>query len=244
MAKLTATFVSLFPESVDSIVNSSILGRAIKASHLEIQKIQIRDYATSKHRTVDDTPYGGGPGQLMRVDVVANAIKAAKTHASHNTRVILMDPAGVPFSNAKARELASYEHLIFVCGRYEGIDARIEHYVDESISIGDYILTGGELPALVVLDATARYIPQVLGNEASADSESMQESLLEYRQYTRPVEFEGHTVPEVYQAGHHAEIAKARRLDQLERTQQNRPDLFAKHVLTQTDMKLLKNQPR
>ncbi len=239
--QLTATFVSLFPQSVDSLVHSSILGRAIKAGIFDIDHEQIRDHALDKHKTVDDTPYSGGPGQLMRVDVVTRAIRAAtERNGEKKRRILLMDPAGKPFTQSDSKRLSEYEHLIFVCGRYEGIDARIHHYVDEAISIGDYILTGGELPALVILDAVARHLPGVLGNECSASSESMSENLLEYSQYTRPVEFEGHQVPDVFIGGNHAQIARERRKEQLLRTKALRPDLYARHSLTKEDEKLLK----
>jgi len=237
--KLQATFVTLFPDMITPVTQSSILGRAVKSGSLDIQTVQIRGYAIDKHHTVDDTPYGGGPGQLMRVDVVVNAIRSIQSE-NERPHVILMDPCGKKFTQQDAKRLSQHQHLVFVCGRYEGIDSRISHYVDETISIGDYILTGGELPALTVLDATARYVPGVLGNEESFASESMSESLLEYEQYTRPVVFEGLRVPEVLCNGNHAHIEAYRRKNQLERTQKLRPDLFAQHTLTEKDKKLLK----
>ena len=196
---MKASFVSLFPESTRSVVQASMMGRAVEAGLLEINEVQIRDFATDKHKTVDDTPCGGGPGQVMKVDVVVAAIRHCE-----KGRVILTDPAAKKFTQADAIRLAGYEHLIFVCGRYEGIDARIKHYVDEEFSIGDYILTGGELPALVMLDAIARHIPGVLGNPDSLVEESPV-------QYTRPLEFEGHLVPEVLTSGNHARIQAFRR---------------------------------
>ncbi|MES2504396.1 MAG: tRNA (guanosine(37)-N1)-methyltransferase TrmD [Myxococcota bacterium] len=214
---IEASFVSLFPESTRSIVSASILGRAVTAGQLKINEIQIRDFATNKHKTVDDTPYGGGPGQVMKVDVVVAALRGAQK-PDLKTCVILSDAAAKPFTQADAKRLAAYEHLIFVCGRYEGIDARIEHYVDESFSIGEYILTGGELPALVMLDAITRYVPGVLGNPESLDMESHADGLVEHRQYTRPVDFEGHTVPEVLLSGNHQKIEAARLLERQQRT--------------------------
>ncbi len=213
---LTASFVSLFPEMTRSVVQASILGRAIESGLLKINEVQIRDFAEGRHKTVDDTPYGGGPGQVMKVDVVVKAVRSAER--GPNRRILLMDPAAKQFTQADAKRLAGYEHLIFVCGRYEGIDARIEHYVDESLSIGPYVLTGGELPAMVMLDAIARYVPGVLGNPESLLQESHVDELVEHRQYTRPVEFEGHKVPEVLLSGNHAKIESARLEERLQRS--------------------------
>ena len=205
---MQASFVALFPEMTRSVLGASILGRAIQKGLLKVNEVQIRDFAHDKHKTVDDTPYGGGPGQIMKVDVVVEAIRSlTKGH------VILTDPGAKAFKQADAKRLAEQEHLIFVCGRYEGIDARIEHYVDEAFSIGDYVLTGGELPAMVMLEAIARYIPGVLGNPESLMDESHVHGFVEHRQYTRPVEFEGRRVPDVYLSGHHQAIDKARQLD-------------------------------
>ena len=201
------------------------MGRAISSGILVTHDVQIRDFATDKHKTVDDSSCGGGPGQLMKVDVVAPAIRAAKELNIENTRVILLDPAGQLFTQADSRRLASHEHLIFVCGRYEGIDARIEHYVDESLSIGNYVLTGGELAALVILDATIRHLPGVLGNTESAATESHEDNLLEHRQYTRPIEYEGHRVPEVLIGGNHEAIRSFRQADRVQRTRAMRPDI-------------------
>ena len=216
---LKASFVSLFPEMTRSVVKASILGRAIEKNLLSVEEIQTRDFATNKHKTVDDTPYGGGPGQVMKVDVVTAALRSA-LDSKLKSRVILCDPAGKQFTQADAKRLADYEHLVFVCGRYEGIDARIEHYVDESLSIGPYVLTGGELPAMVMLDAVTRYVPSVLGNPESLEQESHAQGELEHRQYTRPVEFEGHRVPDVLLSGHHGEVEKARKEERVKRTEQ------------------------
>ena len=216
---LKASFVSLFPEMTRSVLSASILGRAIEKNLLSIEEVQIRDFAKDKHKTADDTPYGGGPGQVMKVDVIVSALRSA-LDSKLKSRVILCDPAGKQFTQADAKRLADYEHLVFVCGRYEGIDARIEHYVDESLSIGPYVLTGGELPAMVMLDTVTRYVPGVLGNPKSLDQESHAQGELEHRQYTRPVEFEGHRVPDVLLSGHHGEIEKARQEERVKRTEQ------------------------
>lgn len=202
---MKASFVSLFPESTRSVVQASIIGRAVEAGLLEINEVQIRDFATDKHKTVDDTPCGGGPGQVMKVDVIVAAIRhCEKVKPTKQSRIILTDPAAKKFTQVDAVRLAAYDHLIFVCGRYEGIDARINHYVDEAFSIGDYVLTGGELPALVMLDAIARHIPGVLGNPDSLIEESPV-------QYTKPINFEGYEVPEVLTSGNHAKIQAFRR---------------------------------
>lgn len=206
------SFISLFPESTRSVISASIIGRAVQSGILKINEVQIRDFATDKHKTVDDTPCGGGPGQIMKVDVVVAALRSVISDAK--TRIILTDPAAKQFKQADAKRLAQYEHLVFLCGRYEGIDARIENYIDEAFSIGDYVLTGGELPALVMLDATVRHIPGVLGNPESLLQESHEADSVEYRQYTRPVEFEGHRVPEVLLSGNHEKIKAFRSEEQ------------------------------
>jgi tRNA (guanine37-N1)-methyltransferase len=239
MAKLTATFLSLFPESIRSIVQSSILGRAVSAGILQIREVQIREYALDKQKKVDDSPCGGGPGQLMKVDVMVGALRAVLEKDQKKTRIILMDPAGKLFTQEDAKRLAHYEQLIFVCGRYEGIDARVYYYVDEILSIGDYVLTGGELPALVMLDAVTRMVPDVLGNALSVISESHQNGMLEASQYTRPIDFEGHFVPQVSLSGNHRHIDQARLGEKLLRTQLIRPDLFSKLCLDAQDIKRL-----
>ena len=251
MAKLTATFLSLFPESIRSVVQSSILGRAVKSGILQIHETQIRDYALDKRKTVDDSPCGGGPGQLMKVDVVVRALRAVicdntvePEQDKNGVRIILVDPAGKLFTQNDAKRLTNYQHLVFVCGRYEGIDSRIHHYVDEILSIGDYVLTGGELPALVMLDAITRLVPEVLGNELSGISESHENGMLEGNQYTKPIDFEGHLVPEVSLSGNHRHIDQARLSERLLRTKLVRPDLFVKLHLNSHDVKLLEEAER
>ncbi|MBH1988852.1 MAG: tRNA (guanosine(37)-N1)-methyltransferase TrmD [Myxococcaceae bacterium] len=200
------SLVALFPESTRSILNSSMIARAQRQGLVDVEEVPIRDFAKDKHKTVDDAPCGGGAGQILRVDVVVSALRSVLQEGT-STRIILTDPAGKQFKQADAKRLASYEHLVFVCGRYEGIDARIQHYVDESLSIGDYVLTGGELAALVMIDATLRHIPGVLGNPESLLEESHTEGIAkEYPQYTKPIEFEEHRVPEVLLSGNHALI--------------------------------------
>lgn len=236
--KLHVSVVALFPEIVTHTAELSVLGRATRAGAICVEPIQIRDYATDKHRKVDDTPSGGGPGLVMRVDVVVAALRAAiardeaRFGEARRHRVALLDAGGTRFTQHEARRLAAFDHLILVCGRYEGIDARIRQYVDDILTLGDFVLTGGELAAAVVLDATAREIEGVLGNEASTAEESHQGPRLEYRQYTRPNEFEGLRVPRVLLSGDHQKIAAARRRDGLHLTAKMRPDLVARSPLS------------
>jgi tRNA (guanine37-N1)-methyltransferase len=243
-AQLSATIVSLFPESLHAMWEASILGRARRDEKLVIDDVQIRDFATDKHRNVDDTPSGGGAGLVMRPDVLAGAIEHACERdeargAGRRRRVVLLDAAGHRFTQEDARRLASYDHLVLVCGRYEGVDARVHTLVDEALCIGDYVLTGGELGAAVILDATARHVPGVLGNEASSEEESHEDGLLEHRQYTRPNVFRGLGVPDVLRSGDHKKVARARRKDALLRTRKRRPDLWQKKRVTDDDERLL-----
>lgn len=238
---LSATFVSLFPESVTSFLTTSILGKALAAERFSFNAVNMRDFATDAYKSVDDTPCGGGPGQLMRIDIAVAALRSAtEGKEPSKRRVILTDPAGPLFTSGDAKRLSQYDDLIFVCGRYEGIDSRIYHYVDESFSIGDFVLTSGELAATVMLDATLRFVPEVLGNAASAENESHADGLLEYSQFTRPIEFEGHCVPEWLLSGHHKKIAEGRKSEQLYRTAQVRPDLFSQVALNEKERTLLK----
>jgi tRNA (guanine37-N1)-methyltransferase len=223
---------------------ASILGRAQRAGLLEVDDVQIRDFAEGKHKSVDDSPSGGGPGLVMRVDVVVAAVREAvrrdeERGPSRRRRVISLDAAGARFTQDDAARLAGYDHLVLLCGRYEGIDARVEAYVDESLAIGDYVLTGGELAAAVILDATAREVPGALGNESSSAEESHKQGRLEHRQYTRPNEFEGRRVPAVLLSGDHRRIARARRKDGLARTIERRPDLVGARPLNDEERRLL-----
>lgn len=219
--------LSLHPAMVAGPLGESIVGRAQRSGLIEVGVHDIRDQASDKHRTVDDSPYGGGAGMVMRVDVVARAIEAVRREGS---RVVLTSAGGQRFDQTQARRLAGYPHLIVVCGHYEGIDARIEGLVDEQISLGDFVLTGGEIAALAVVDAVARLHPGVLGNDDSAVDESFSDGLLEYPQYTRPREWNGQEIPEVLVSGDHGKVA-AWRLDQAKtRTKERRPDLWEKWV--------------
>lgn len=216
--------LTLHPDLVDGPLNGSILGRAQAAGLLQIGIHDIREHAEGRHRQVDDTPYGGGAGMVMRVDVVARAIEAVRAEDGH---VVHLTPAGCPFSQQDARRLAGRPHLVLLCGHYEGIDARIEHLIDEAVSLGDFVLTGGEIAACAVVDAVARLQPGVLGNAASAIEESFSDGLLEHPHYTRPREWRGHAVPEVLLSGHHARIAAWRQARAEARTRDRRPDLYA-----------------
>lgn len=215
--------LTLFPEMFKSL-DESIIGRAKEKGLIEINLINIRDFSKDKHKKVDDTPYGGGAGMVIRPDVVYDAYSSIKD--SKNAKVIFLSPQGKLLNQEKVKELSKEEHLILLCGHYEGIDQRvIDEIVDEEISIGDYVLTGGELPSMVVIDSVSRYIDGVLSNE-SIEEESFSNNLLEYPQYTRPEEFNGKKVPEVLVSGHHENIKKWRDEKSLEITKIKRPDLL------------------
>jgi len=220
--------LTIFPDMVQLVTGWSILKRAIDKGLVTVRAVNIRDFATDKHRTTDDTPYGGGPGMVMKPEPVVGAIEFARKERPG--RVILLSPQGERLTQAKVRELSGESHLILVCGRYEGIDERIRAFVDEEISIGDYVLTGGELPAFVVIDAVVRLLPGVLGNEASADEESFAQGLLEYPHYTRPAVFRNLPVPEVLLSGHHEKIRQWRRERALERTKKRHPELYEQYL--------------
>ncbi len=223
--------LTVFPEMVELITGWGILKRGIDAGILHIRAINIRDFTTDRRRTTDDAPYGGGPGMVMKPEPVVKAIEHARE--GREGRVILMTPQGDRFTQARAQALSQEFHLILVCGRYEGIDERIRYFVDEELSIGDYVLTGGELPAFVVIDAVARLIPGVLGNEASVGEESFSEGLLEYPQYTRPPVFRNLPVPEILLSGHHAKIQQWRKEMALKRTRERNPGLYRRYLQTQ-----------
>ncbi len=210
--KRNIDIITIFPEVVTPYIEASILGRAQKKKLIEIRAHDLRDFTSDKHRTVDDTPYGGGPGMVMKVEPFDRAIKKVKKRWK-KTRVILTSAAGKTFTQKDAVRLATYDQLIFLCGRYEGVDARVEtHIADEALSIGDYVLTGGELPALVMTDAVARMIPGVLGAKESLDMEShSQEGVLEYPQYTKPEVYKKWKVPNILLSGDHKKIAQWRR---------------------------------
>ena len=257
--------LTLFPEMVMNGLNTSIIGRAVNAGHLSIEAVNIRDYAFNKHQSVDDYPYGGGAGMLMQAEPVYLAHKAVaetiqsrmcdraqgevpeesqaagegeNSPAGRRLRTVYLSPQGQVFNQKMAEELAQEEDLILLCGHYEGIDERVlEEIVTDYVSIGDYVLTGGELPAMVMVDAISRLVPGVLHNDVSAEFESFQDNLLEYPQYSRPEEWHGKKVPPVLLSGHHANIEKWRREQSIIRTYERRPDLLEKCELTEKEMK-------
>lgn len=232
--------VTLFPAMVEQCASHSIIGRARESGALQLRVVDLRDYTHDRHRTADDAPYGGGAGMVMKVEPLDEAIADLRRKAGEPVRVILMSPQGRKLDQRLVEELAEEGHLVLICGHYEGVDERVrEHLVDDEISIGDYVLTGGELPALVLVDAVARYIPGVLGKAESAEEESFRDGLLEYPQYTRPEEYRGWRVPDVLLSGHHAMIARWRRRESLRRTLERRPDLLASAHLTRDDLQML-----
>ncbi|MBI3947966.1 MAG: tRNA (guanosine(37)-N1)-methyltransferase TrmD [Armatimonadetes bacterium] len=247
-APLRISILTVFPEMVGPPLAESILKRARDRGLVEIEVLNIRDFAADRHKSTDDYPYGGGPGMVMRPEPIVAAAEAACAGAggpppedrAAGREVILLTPAGEPFTQATARELSGMSHLILVCGHYEGVDERVrELIVTREVSIGDYVLTGGELPALVVTDAVARLVPGVLGGEESAAEESFSGGLLEYPQYTRPREFRGLKVPDVLLSGHHEQVRRWRRRQSLARTWQRRPELLAQAALTAEDEAIL-----
>jgi tRNA (guanine37-N1)-methyltransferase len=237
--------LTIFPTMFVSPFSETILKRAQEKGLVTINVRNIRDYATDKHKSTDDYPFGGGAGMVMKVDPIAAALEAALVEAQDQdtarTRRILLTPAGRVFNQRVAQELAQKEHIVLICGRYEGIDERVrEHLVDDEISIGDYVLSGGEIPAMVVVDAVSRLVPGVLGAAESTQEESFAQGLLEYPQYTRPPEFNGWSVPDILLSGNHAAIARWRREQSLLRTLRQRPELLSEAELTETDLKYLR----
>jgi tRNA (guanine37-N1)-methyltransferase len=227
--------VTILPQMIEEAVAHSIIKRAQEAGLARITAVNLRDYTTDKHHTTDDTPCGGGGGMIMGVEPIARALDALRPKGEP-CRVILTDPQGAPFSQQKARELAAEPHLIFLCGHYEGVDERVrEHLVTDELSIGDYVLTGGELPALVMIDAVVRLQPGALGDAQAPEKDTFSEGLLEYPHYTRPRSFRGWEVPEILFTGHHAQIRRWQRKHQLRRTRERRPDLWEKFTPTKED---------
>jgi tRNA (guanine37-N1)-methyltransferase len=217
--------VTLFPDMFAGPFAESIVARAVKAGVVEIHLHNLRDWTTDRHRTADDRPFGGGAGMVMKPEPLFKAVEAL--HRGTETQVVLLSPQGQLLRQPLVAELAGQPHLILVCGHYEGVDERfVEHAVDRQISIGDYVLSGGELPAMVLVDTLVRLLPGALGSPESAADESHSDGLLEYPHYTRPAEFRGWSVPEILLSGHHAEVEKWRRQQALERTRQRRPDLL------------------
>lgn len=237
--------MTLFPEMIEQAMSASITGRAIQAGHISLETVNIRDFSENKHNRVDDYPYGGGAGMVMQAGPVYHCYqdimgRISQKGSNQKTRVIYLTPQGSVFSQKMAQVYAKEEDLIFLCGHYEGIDERVlEEIVTDYVSIGDYVLTGGELPALVMMDTVSRLVPGVLNNETSAETETFSEHLLEYPQYTRPSVWRGKEVPPVLLSGHHANLQKWYREQSVIRTAQRRPDLLSQAELTLEEQKLV-----
>ncbi len=235
--------LTLFPEMFESVLGESIIGRALKKGIIETEYVNIRDFSEGNYRRVDDYPYGAGGGMVMQPMPIYKAYKSVA--GDEKPYVCYMSPQGAVFNQEKARELSKKNHVVILCGHYEGVDERIiEEIVDEEISVGDYVLTGGELPAMIVIDATARMLEGVLDSDETMQVESHYNGLLEYPQYTRPVEFMGRRVPDILLSGHHAKIEEWRREQSLIRTKLKRPDLIKKADLTEKEKEMLKKVRR
>ena len=233
--------LTLFPEMIEQGMNTSIIGRAIAGGYLTVQAVNIRDFAFNKHQKVDDYPYGGGAGMLMQAEPVYLAYESVEKKIGKKPRVIYLTPQGRVFHQEMAREFAREEDLVFLCGHYEGIDERVlEEIVTDYVSIGDYVLTGGELPAMVMMDSISRMVPGVLSNQESGETESFSGGLLEYPQYSRPEEWHGRKVPPVLLSGHHANIDAWRREQSLMRTAKYRPDLLKTADITNKEWNLIR----
>ncbi len=231
----TVGFVTLFPEMVQEALSHSIMSRAVAAGAVKFETANPRDFATDKHRSVDDSSYGGGPGMVMMAPLIASALESLKP--GPDAAVVLCDPAGLPFDQSVARGLASFTHIVFICGHYEGVDERVRTLLATHVySIGDYVLTGGELPALVMADAVVRLLPGVLGDPGSHEDDSHADGLLGFPLFTRPETFRGERVPGVLLSGDHGAIRKWRRARQINRTRALRPDLFAKADIQKSDV--------
>ena len=233
--------LTLFPEMIQQGMNTSIIGRAITGGYLSVEAINIRDYAFNKHQKVDDYPYGGGAGMLMQAEPVYLAYQSIEEKIGYRPRVVYLTPQGSVFNQTMAKDFAKEKDLVFLCGHYEGIDERVlEEVVTDLVSIGDYVLTGGELPAMVMMDSISRMVPGVLSNQESGETESFAGNLLEYPQYSRPEEWHGKKVPPVLLSGHHANIEAWRREQSILRTAKNRPDLLKKADLTNKEWNQLR----
>jgi tRNA (guanine37-N1)-methyltransferase len=245
---MTIDVVTIFPAMIEGALAAGVLGRAIERGTLHVKVRDLRDFTTDRHRVVDDVPYGGGPGMVLKPDPIFRALDAIEAERGTRVTVILTSPQGRRFTQADARRLKEMEHLAILCGRYEGFDDRVRERVTEELSIGDYVLTGGELPALVVLDAVARLVPGVVGDEQSVAEDSFSRGLLDFPQYTRPAEIRGTgaggervmAVPDVLLSGNHADIRRWRKRESLSRTLTRRPDLLADAVLDDEEQAILK----
>jgi tRNA (guanine37-N1)-methyltransferase len=237
--------ITIFPKMVEAGLGEGVIGRARTSGVLDIVVHNLRDFATDRHKVVDDVPFGGGPGMVMKPEPLFAAVEAIRTTRGPLDHVLLTSPAGRVFSQADARRLAAARRFAVICGRYEGIDDRVrQHLATEEVSIGDYVLSGGELAALVIIDAVGRLVPGVVGDEQSIEADSFTRGLLDYPHFTRPAEFRGHRVPDVLVSGHHGEIRRWRRRQALERTVNERPELVAKAPLDEEEQEMLRELER
>jgi tRNA (guanine37-N1)-methyltransferase len=245
---MTVDIVTIFPAMIEQPLAAGVLGRAIERGTLDVKVRDLRDFTTDRHRVVDDVPYGGGPGMVLKPDPIFRALEAIEAERGAPLTVILTSPQGTRFTQAVAQRLSGVEHLVLLCGRYEGFDDRVSERVTEELSIGDYVLTGGELPALVVLDAVARFVPGVVGDEQSVAEDSFSRGLLDFPQYTRPATIRSASlsgerelaVPEVLLSGNHAEIRRWRKREALSRTLDRRPDLLDGASLDEEEVQMLR----
>jgi tRNA (guanine37-N1)-methyltransferase len=237
---MTIDIVTIFPRMIEAALQEGVVARAREAGLVEIGVVDLRDHTDDRHRTTDDVPYGGGPGMVMKAEPIGRALDAVAAARGPASAVVLMTPQGRRFSHAEAVRLSRLERLVVICGRYEGVDERVaETLVTDELSIGDYVLTGGELPALVVVDATVRLVPGVVGDAGSVEQDSFVDGLLDHPHYTRPAEWRGRPVPEVLLSGHHAEIERWRRRERLRRTVERRPDMVEKASLDASERRLV-----
>jgi len=237
---MTFDIVTIFPAMIESALGEGIVSRAIGAKTLTVTVRDLREFTTDRHRVVDDVPYGGGPGMVLKPEPIFRALDAIEAERGSPLTVILTSPQGKPFTQADARRLSGVDHVVLLCGRYEGFDERVRQRATEELSIGDYVLTGGELPALVILDAVARFVPGVVGDEQSVADDSFSRGLLDFPQYTRPAEIGDLHVPDVLLSGNHAAIRRWRKKEALSRTLDRRPDLLADASLDDEEQAILK----
>src|SRR3954447_8768335 len=241
---MTVDIVTIFPAMIESPLAAGIVGRAIERGTLDVKVRDLRDFTTDRHRVVDDVPYGGGPGMVLKPDPIFRALDAIEAERGAPLTVILTSPQGRRFTQGEAQRLSGVAHIVLLCGRYEGFDDRVRERATEEVSIGDYVLTGGELPALVILDAVARYVPGVVGDEQSVAEDSFSRGLLDFPQYTRPAEVGELRVPEVLLSGNHAAIRKWRKREALTRTLERRPDLLDGAILDEEEEEILRELKR
>jgi tRNA (guanine37-N1)-methyltransferase len=237
---MTFDIVTIFPAMLEGPLAAGIVGRAIAAGLIDVKVRDLRDFTTDRHRVVDDVPYGGGPGMVLKPDPIFRALDTIRAERGGCPRVVLTSPQGARFTQAEAKRLSALDHVVLLCGRYEGFDDRVRERVDEELSIGDYVLTGGELPALVVVDAVARFVPGVVGDEQSVTDDSFTRGLLDFPQFTRPPEIDALRVPDVLLSGNHAAIRRWRKREALTRTLDRRPDLLDGAVLDEEEQEILR----